>query len=114
MVESQEDFEKNRKKFWGNLKIPLDKFRRMVYNINVAKPSNQTTEYAGMAELADALDSGSSRSNSVEVQVLLPAPRKTLRIEFLKVFCFRAALKLWEGMFHVLQKTGICDIISKS
>ena len=27
-----------------------------------------------MAELADALDSGSSRSNSVEVQVLLPAP----------------------------------------
>ena len=27
-----------------------------------------------MAELADALDSGSSRSNPVEVQVLLPAP----------------------------------------
>ena len=30
-----------------------------------------------MAELADALDSGSSRSNSVEVQVLLPAPNKS-------------------------------------
>ncbi len=29
-----------------------------------------------MAELADALDSGSSRSNSVEVQVLLPAPKQ--------------------------------------
>ena len=29
-----------------------------------------------MAELADALDSGSSDSNVVEVQVLLPAPNK--------------------------------------
>ena len=33
--------------------------------------------YAGMAELADAYDSGSYRSNSVEVQVLLPAPNST-------------------------------------
>ena len=32
-----------------------------------------------MAELADALDSGSSRGSSVKVQVLLPAPLKALK-----------------------------------
>ena len=49
----------------------------MVYNIEAVRenPKTQQTKYAGMAELADALDSGSSRSDSVEVQVLLPAPK---------------------------------------
>ena len=45
--------------------------------INVA--DSDTTEYAGMAELADALDSGSNVSNDMEVQVLLPAPKSIER-----------------------------------
>ncbi len=32
-------------------------------------------KYAGMAELADALDSGSSDFTVIQVQVLLPAPK---------------------------------------
>ena len=32
--------------------------------------------YAGMAELADALDSGSNGRKAVQVQVLLPAPKQ--------------------------------------
>ena len=33
-------------------------------------------KYAGMAELADAYGSGPYESNFMQVQVLLPAPRK--------------------------------------
>ena len=44
-----------------------------------------TAIFAGMAELADALDSGSSEGNFVKVQVLLPAPYKdTIEIWTLK------------------------------
>ena len=35
--------------------------------------------FAGMAELADALDSGSSESNFMQVQVLFPAPNENFR-----------------------------------
>ena len=48
---------------------------------------NQRTLYAGMAELADALDSGSSGGNFVKVQVLLPAP-KTKNRGFASVFVY--------------------------
>lgn len=37
-------------------------------------------KHAGMAELADALDSGSNGRKAVQVQVLLPAPKKDLTL----------------------------------
>ena len=40
----------------------------------ISNTGKMCIEYAGMAELADALDSGSNGRKAVQVQVLLPAP----------------------------------------
>ena len=47
--------------------------------------------FAGMAELADALDSGSSEVTFVQVQVLLPAPTENGMQKY-TVFCFHHSL----------------------
>ena len=47
-----------------------------------------------MAELADALDSGSSESNFMQVQVLFPAPLKSFR-ENRKLFvCLKSSAQI--------------------
>ena len=52
---------------------------RGIITIVPSRTAANKTEYADMAELADALDSGSNRGNSVEVQVLLSAPNNEIR-----------------------------------
>ena len=49
----------------------IDKRKKTCYNNKVV---DDTAVNAGMAELADALDSGSSESSLMKVQVLSPAP----------------------------------------
>ena len=58
-----------------------------------------------MAELADALDSGSSEGNFMQVQVLLPAPKipftKVGGIFTFSLFTFHSSLNLHSGFLEV-------------
>ena len=62
-----------------------------VTDFDGSNPSLPTIFFAGMAELADALDSGSSESNFMQVQVLFPAPRCPDTERYPGVFAFPAS-----------------------
>ena len=55
--------------------------------------------YAGMAELADALDSGSNGRKAVQVQVLLPAPYWNASIDTILAFLFFLSKVAWHKAF---------------
>ena len=58
----------------------------------ISKSADEPTKYAGMAELADALDSGSSELALIQVQVLLPALLKPWLMA--GAFCFNVKICL--------------------
>ena len=56
-------------------------FRKQSGNIKSVLAGDRVHIYADMAELADALDSGSSDFTVIQVQVLLSAPHKNRKAD---------------------------------
>ena len=67
-------------------------------------------KYAGMAELADALDSGSSEVTFVQVQVLLPAPKKRSSDRRFGLLFFRVDRSSWFFTRGLLANRPECRI----
>ena len=80
------EFEKAQKQ--GELREKTSK-ATMLQAVSRGRGCPNKTKYADVAELADALDSGSSESNFIWVQVPSPAPPESLEnTTFLRLFSF--------------------------
>ena len=95
------------KKFWHFLRKTLDICLRFGYN-NTRRQGHgsRQKEYADVAELADALDSGSSSLKRVWVQIPSSAPKSSNVCS--GIFCFSALF----GMTSIVPRTVGADSIS--
>ena len=87
--------------FSKNLKKPLAFCRMRVIIKHVAEVQHRSeSEYADVAELADALDSGSSGSDTVGVQVPSSAPESPVKRPGFSLFPFRRMLPCQQAAFQ--------------
>ena len=101
------------RKSQGFLKILLtNRLTRDIIPLAFAR-YRKSVSYAGMAELADALDSGSSESNFMQVQVLFPAPNRPELVGFsyMKKICMRSDMRLKPDVALLSEDTG-CGVLT--